>query len=270
MKIPNLRVWCSKWSNWTFGVGQKNLILTLTPSVVGDPTPTLTRYDCNPGWNNDATELWLQQSYSNLKTILFKYKVRLKGITGHTGTAPFTQLFVVLKNMSHAVKVIVSYQVIISTMFQCFNLVQFGEKFAAQKIIPNLKKVQYSTDRCATHIKIAKGFALLANSQSIFWFLSDFSEIAMWWYSWYCEIINCIRKYAPRTLESCVGWVKPRGFWVSVFAGWVQKHALLCVRVWGKRVLNLLRDRLFLTRVWYRRGMRNFLCGSLNVQLKSC
>jgi len=108
---------------------------------------------CNPGWNNDATVLWLQQSYSNLKTILFKYKVRLKGITGHIGTAPFTQLFVVLKNMSHAVKVIVSYQVIISTMFQCFNLVQFGEKFAAQKIIPNLKKVEYSTDRCATQYK---------------------------------------------------------------------------------------------------------------------
>jgi len=104
----------------------------------------------------------------------------LKGIIGHIGTAPFTQLFVILKNMMrYAIKVFVSYQVIISTMCQCFNLVQFDEEFAAQKIIPNLKKVEYSTDRCATHIKIAKGFALLANSQSIFWFLSDFSEIAM-------------------------------------------------------------------------------------------
>jgi len=38
--IPNLGVWCKKWSNWTsgVGVGQKNQ--TPTPSVVRNPTPT--------------------------------------------------------------------------------------------------------------------------------------------------------------------------------------------------------------------------------------
>ena len=35
--IPNLDVWCKKWSNWTYGVGQKNP--TPTPSVVRNLTP---------------------------------------------------------------------------------------------------------------------------------------------------------------------------------------------------------------------------------------
>jgi len=35
--IPNLGVWCEKWSNWASGVGQKNS--TPTPSVVMNPTP---------------------------------------------------------------------------------------------------------------------------------------------------------------------------------------------------------------------------------------
>ena len=39
--IPNLRVWCKKWSNWTFGVavGQQNP--TSTSSVVRNPTPPI-------------------------------------------------------------------------------------------------------------------------------------------------------------------------------------------------------------------------------------
>ena len=34
--IPNLGVWCKKWSNWTSAVGQKNP--TPAPSVVRNPT----------------------------------------------------------------------------------------------------------------------------------------------------------------------------------------------------------------------------------------
>jgi len=50
-------------------------------------------YDCN---NNAVT----------LKTILFKYKMRPKGITGNMGTAPYTQFFAILKKaMCYAVEV---------------------------------------------------------------------------------------------------------------------------------------------------------------------
>jgi len=33
-------------------------------------------------------------------------------------------------------------------------------------------------------------------------------------------------------LETCTGWVNPRGLWVTLFAGQVWEPALLCVRVW--------------------------------------
>jgi len=101
-------------------------------------------------------------------------------MTGHIGTAPFTQLFVILKDMMrYAIKVIISYQVIISTMRQCFNLVQFGEQFAAQKIFLNLKKVEYSTDRCATQYKNCQRFCTPCQQSKQILVSSDFSEIAM-------------------------------------------------------------------------------------------
>jgi len=38
--IPNLGVWCKKWSNWTSGVGVGQTNPTPTPSVVRNLTPT--------------------------------------------------------------------------------------------------------------------------------------------------------------------------------------------------------------------------------------
>jgi len=37
--IPNLGVWCKKWSNWTSGVGVGQTNPTPTPSVARNPTP---------------------------------------------------------------------------------------------------------------------------------------------------------------------------------------------------------------------------------------
>jgi len=52
--------------------------------------------------------------------------MRPKGITGHIKTAPYTQLFAILKKaMCDVIKVYVSYHVIFSMMCQCFIVVQF-------------------------------------------------------------------------------------------------------------------------------------------------
>jgi len=37
--IPSLRVWCEKWSNWTYGVGVEQKNPTPTRSVVRNPNP---------------------------------------------------------------------------------------------------------------------------------------------------------------------------------------------------------------------------------------
>jgi len=49
-------------------------------------------------WHFELPELCRPAVY-NLKTTFFKYKMRPKGITRHTGTAPHAQLFVILKKV---------------------------------------------------------------------------------------------------------------------------------------------------------------------------
>jgi len=65
-KNPKLGVWCKKWPNWTFGVGQKNP--TTTPSVVRNPTPTPPKKLRLPTTPTPAPQPWFQHHRCNKLT----------------------------------------------------------------------------------------------------------------------------------------------------------------------------------------------------------